>query len=71
MTTSVHTSKSGRTIIESDGYSESYRAYISGAQTGKVSIPASVCVDCPEEAFHAALWGDIPGAIVLARGEVF
>ncbi|HHT9145682.1 MAG TPA: hypothetical protein ACFYD4_08405 [Candidatus Wunengus sp. YC61] len=33
-------SKSGRVVVDLDGYAEYYRAYISGAITGKVSFPA-------------------------------
>lgn len=36
----IKTAKSGRVIVELDGYSEGYHAYIQGAITGTVSLPA-------------------------------
>ena len=37
--TTVSISKIGRVMVELDGYSEGYRAYIQGAVVGKISLP--------------------------------
>jgi hypothetical protein len=38
----ISKSKSGRTIVSLDGYSEGYKAFVAGALTGAVSIPAGI-----------------------------
>lgn len=47
-------SKSGRVVVDLDGYSEYYRAYIQGATTGKVSFPAKCSEKSQDELIEMA-----------------
>ena len=68
-----------RLIIEDDGYSENFRAYVSGATTYKVSVPLAFFDYCriSREDHHdlryaaqSALDGIVQGGLVLRRSKI-
>jgi hypothetical protein len=79
----IRTAKTGRVIVELDGYSEGYKAYVQGAVTGVVSLPASfqeinsdelgnIAKDCLNDAANGTANKQYYGAKIIRKaGKIF
>jgi hypothetical protein len=75
MTITAHKNRSGdRLILEEDGYSEHYRAYIQGCRTYKVSLPIDLIAawgyDVNDELHMATVAQSILEADAVDGGKV-